>query len=395
MKKLHNLMAHICSFGNLSAAFDDACKGKRYRDEVLIFKQNLERNLLELQAELLSGTYVVGPYREFYVRYPKPRLVMALQFRDRVVQHAIYRQLKPYLEKRYIFHSYACRTGKGTQRAADSVLNWERQIIRRPNGKEWYVLKIDVSKYFYRINHEIALDMFRDISDDQDFIALMDTIINNPDVPFGLPPGMSADECPPELRLFDVGMPIGNLSSQMIANMYLDRLDKYCKHTLGIHYYIRYMDDILVLSDDLQQLHIWRQRIEAFANEELELSLNKKTSIQKMTRGVEFVGRMITPSGIRIRKSTRERIKRVLKHICTMYNENSIELASALDTIQCYRGMLKHANAHGLSEWITEHIVLTKAPPGTEPIRPIPCEPDDQWWLHIEPPPEYDWRDAA
>lgn len=392
---LHNLMAHICSFENLLAAFDDACKGKRYRDEVLTFKQNLEQNLFDLQKELLSGKYTVGPYREFYVRYPKPRLVMALQFRDRVVQHAIYRQLNPYLEKRYIFHSYACRTGKGTQRAADCVLNWERQIIRKPNGKEWYVLKIDVSKYFYRINHEIALDMFREISDDLDFIALIATIIDNPDVPFGLPVGMNADECPPEMRLFDVGMPIGNLSSQMIANMYLDRLDQYCKHILGIHYYIRYMDDMLVLSDDLQQLHEWRKRIGAFANDVLELNLNKKTSIQKMTRGVEFVGHIITPSGIRIRKSTRKRIKRVLKHICAMYNDGSIELASALDTIQCYRGMLQHASAHGLAEWITEHIVLTKAPPGTEPLRPTPCEPDDQWWLHIEPPPANDWRDTA
>ena len=105
---LHNIMEHICSFQNLYEAYKAAAKGKRYREEVLRYTQDLERNLFDLQEELRSGTYQVGPYREFYVRYPKPRLVMALQFRDRVVQHAIYRQINPYLEKRFIADSFAC-----------------------------------------------------------------------------------------------------------------------------------------------------------------------------------------------------------------------------------------------------------------------------------------------
>ena len=118
MEGLHNLKDRICDFENLMGAYRDAAKAKRYRNEVLDFTFNLGDNLHELQRELLDMTYTVGPYREFYVRFPKPRLVMALGFRDRIVQWAIYRQINPYLDKRYINHSYGCRRDKGTLKAA-------------------------------------------------------------------------------------------------------------------------------------------------------------------------------------------------------------------------------------------------------------------------------------
>lgn len=357
---LHNLMDYVCSYDNLYKAFRSAESCKRYRGEVLIFKQNLEQNLFDIQKDMMNGTYKTGPYREFYIRYPKPRLVMALGFRDRVVQWAIYRQLSPYLEKRFIEDSFACRKNKGAMAAVERILYWQRQIIRKPDGHKWYCLKIDIAKYFYRVDHEIALNMLREITDDERFIHLMDSIINNTDVPFGLPVGMSADDCPPEQRLSDVGMPIGNLSSQMIANMYLNKLDQYCKHVLHIKYYARYMDDIVIFDNDLKRLHfIWKQ-IEDFIQEKLSLQLNKKTSIRRMTAGVEFVGRVITPAGVRLRKSSKQRIKRVFKREARLYAAGVTDLFHVKQLIASYYGQLQHANTYNLRNWIYENIVFVR-----------------------------------
>ena len=157
MEKLHDLKDRICSFDNLLAAYREAARGKRYRNEVITFSFGLEENLLEIQRELLDRSYTVGNYREFYVRYPKPRLVMALGFRDRIVQWAIYRQINPYMEKRFIQHSYGCRQNKGTLAVAQCLLNWVRLISRKPDAKDWAIVKGDISKYFYRVDHEVIL----------------------------------------------------------------------------------------------------------------------------------------------------------------------------------------------------------------------------------------------
>ena len=363
---LHNLMDYVCSYDNLWKAYREAEKSKRYRTEVSLFKQDLEKNLFDIQRDLKAGTYQVGAYREFYVRYPKPRLVMALGFRDRVVQWAIYRQLNPYLDKRFISDSFACRKGKGALEAVQRVLHWEQEISRKPDGQEWYCLKIDIAKYFYRVSHEKALDMFRSITDDERFISLMDTIINNAEVPFGLPEGVSADDCPPEQRLYDVGMPIGNLSSQMIANMYLDRLDQFCKKQLRIHYYARYMDDVVIFYNDLATLHRWRDQIEIMVRDELSLRLNKKTSIQKMMRGIEFVGRIILPSGVRFRKSSRGRIKRVFKREAERYQQGFSDLNHIQSTIASYYGQMLHASTYNLKRWIYLNIVFCRSEPDPE-----------------------------
>ena len=145
MERLHNLKESICSFENLYAAYQEAAKGKRYRDEVIEFRQNLEENLIQLQKELEGWYYKVGPYREFYVRYPKPRLVMALKFRDRIVQWAVYRQIDPYADKRFIQHSYGCRKDKGTLAAAECLLNWIRLIDRKPDADDYVLVKGDIS----------------------------------------------------------------------------------------------------------------------------------------------------------------------------------------------------------------------------------------------------------
>ena len=372
MEGLRNLKDRICDFENLMGAYRDAAKAKRYRNEVLEFTFNLGDNLHELQSELLDMTYTVGPYREFYVRYPKPRLVMALGFRDRVVQWAIYRQLNPYLDKRYTSHSYGCRRDKGTLRAAQRLHNWQQLISRKADASDWYIIKGDVSKYFYRVDHKEVLKTYKTVSDDVWFMWLIGTIINNPDVPFGLPVGMKPDDCPRSERLFDVGMPIGNLTSQETANLYLDRLDQYCKHVLKLHFYVRYMDDFCIYAKGRENAKAIFEEIGAFLRDELLLDISPKSVIQKAAAPVEFVGYLITPHGIRMRKKTTRHMKRSLKHIMAEYAAGNISYESAMESAVCYVGMCKKCSGYNMLRWIEEHFVLQRgedmkasdAPPG-------------------------------
>lgn len=160
MKRLHDLKARICDFDNLMGAYRDAAREKMYREEVITFTLDLGNNLHKLLDELEGMDYEVGPYREFYVRYPKPRLVMALGFRDRIVQWAIYRVINPYLDKRYITHSYGCREGKGTLAAAEQFHNWQQLISRKKQADDWYIIKGDISKYFYRVDHKKVMSTY-------------------------------------------------------------------------------------------------------------------------------------------------------------------------------------------------------------------------------------------
>ena len=359
MEKLHNLKERICSYDNLFEAYISAAKGKGDRAEVVRFSFDLEENLSKIQKELMDGTYKVGPYREFYVRYPKPRLVMALGFRDRVVQWAIYRQIDPYVDKRFITHSYGCRRDKGTLAAAECLMNWMRQISRKPDADSYCIIKGDISKYFYRVDHEIVMDCYREISDDEWFLWLMGVIVNNPDVPFGLPVGMNIDDCPRENRLYSVGQPIGNLTSQETANIYLDRFDQWCKHTLGLRFYVRYMDDFcaIVKKSDAKKT---MDAMTDFLRERLHLDMSRKARIVQANRDTEFVGFMVSAHGLRLRKKTVYHIKRSLKHLKNQYADWVIDFDRVKDSIICYCGMTKHCNAHYLEKWIAENIILQR-----------------------------------
>jgi len=361
LKRLQDLKARICSFENLIGAYRDAAKCKRYRDEAISFTLDLGKNLHEIQKDLLNQTYKVGVYREFYVRYPKPRLVMALGFRDRIVQWAIYRVINPYLDKRYIDHSYGCRKAKGTLAAAQKLYNWQQLISRKRDKNDWYIIKGDVSKYFYRVDHQKIIEAYKAISDEEWFLWLIGTIINNPDVPFGLPPGIKPDDCPREKRLFDVGMPIGNLTSQETANLFLDKLDQYCKHALHLHFYVRYMDDFCIFIKGKGNANAIYKIIAEYLKSELYLDISPKSKIQKATDPVEFVGYLITPHGIRMRKKTTKHMKKSLKHIMKAYANGEIDYDKAKESLVCYLGMCKKCNGHNMRRWITENFVLQRS----------------------------------
>lgn len=347
MKPLKGLWEQIVNFENLYEAYRSAAKGKRFRNEVLAFSDNLEANLFDLRDDLLNGTYEVGEYREFYVYEPKKRLVMALPFRDRVAQWAVYRVINPLFAKGYIEDSFACIDERGIHAAAKRV-QYFSQLVTRGNGGEGYYLKLDISKYFYRIHHEILMDLLRKRFGDRELLDLLERIIRS-DVPFGLPAGKSPGEAE---RIHGVGMPIGNLTSQMFANLYLNEVDQYIKRELRAHCYVRYMDDMIVIANDKQQLHEYRHKIEAFLNERLKLELNDKTVIRPLTLGIDFCGYKIWDSHIKLRKPTALKMRRRLRKLQDDYEMGVIEMPDILQSLASYNGMLKHCDSYGLTQKI-------------------------------------------
>ena len=298
MKPIKSLFKKIYDFETLLHAFNQAKKRRRYNKDVLGFGANLEENLIDIQNHLMHKTYEVGCYKEFYVYDPKKRLIMALPFRDRIVQWAIYSVLNPIFVKGYITDSHGCVMGRGTLSAVQRLKYWLRKVAKSPN--KYYYLKLDISKYFYRIDHAVLLEIIGRKIADPDVMWLLDTIVNSEDKPFGLPVGFAAYET--DERLSDVGMPIGNLTSQMFANIYLNEADQYIKRELGVRYYIRYMDDMIILADDKKRLQAIKHDVEAFLDEKLRLSLNKKTAIRPISLGIDFLGYKVWASHTKLRK---------------------------------------------------------------------------------------------
>lgn len=352
MSVIDNIYDKICEYEELYQSYIEARKGKRYRDDVLVFTDNLEENLIELQNELIWQTYKLGKYRPFYVKEPKLRLVMALQFRDRVVQWDIYKQLYSFYDKTFIEDSYACRRGRGTHKAADRLQYWLRQVSRKPG--EWYYLKLDISKYFYRVDHLVLLDILSRRIKDPRLMQLLETIINSEDTRFGLPAGVSPEDCPEDEWLYDVGMPIGNLTSQLFANIYLNELDQLCKHELHVHYYIRYMDDVIILAESPKELAELKAIIEEFLNSYLHLDLNKKTAIRPCWNGIDFVGYRIWATHRKLKKQTARRIIRVVKHLCGQVAAGNMSKEELMRRIASFNGILQHCNSYGLRSKLNE-----------------------------------------
>lgn len=348
MQSIKNLYEKIYDFENLYKAWEEARKGKRYRDDVLIFNQNYEEHLIDIQNQLIYETYEVGKYHTFYVYEPKKRLIMSLPFKDRIVQWAVYRQLFPLYEKTFICDSYACRKSKGTHKAADKLQYWLRQTERKP--ERYYYLKMDISKYFYRVDHEILLKILKRRIKDKRLIKLLEKVINCETTQFGLPIWKEPDEVDIKDRLSDKGMPIGNLTSQMFANIYLNEADQYAKHELRLHYYIRYMDDIIILHNDKKYLAEVKGLIGVFLEENLRLNLNSKTTVKPCSMGIDFVGFRIWATHRKLKKKTAVKIKSNIKnHIRkARIGEESKERLER--TIASYRGILSHCNSYGMRQ---------------------------------------------
>lgn len=284
-------------FDNANTSFKQAAKNKRFDEEVLAFSMSKEDELFRACEELENLNYKQGDYTIFKVWEPKERLIMALPFYDRVVQHMIVNAIGPVFEQRFYTHSYACREGKGMHAASDQLYQWmyELMIIA---ALRLYGYKGDISKYFASIPHEKLKTENRRYIGDRKALYLMDNIIDKNGI---LPDG--------------VGIPVGNLTSQLFANVYGNRLDKFVKHTLHIKYYIRYMDDFIILSPDLAQLKEWVKRIEEFLEEEMKLHVNPKSTILYAGNGIDFCGYIHHPEYRKVRKASVRRLKNDVKRL--------------------------------------------------------------------------------
>ena len=366
MHKIVNVFDSMSSFPLLLLAYRNARKGKRYRQEFLRFDQNLDANILEIQEMLRTETFVFGPYRRKWVYIPKRRMVMALPVRSRIVQWAIYLILNPYFDKRMIEDSYACRLGKGSLRAAKRLQYFMKAAESKK--EEYAIVKIDIAKYFYRVPHDGLKEVLRQHIDDDRFLSLLFNIIDCTDEKFGLPVGGEPD-LPLDEWLDDVGMPIGNLTSQLFANIYLDRFDQYVKHTLKARMYIRYMDDMCLLvpkEEAKETLETCRRFLEM----ELQLRANKKSVVRPMGR-IEFVGFKIDTHEIRIRKKTVKRLKRSVRGIARAFFTGDMTGEDYERRIHSYRGMLKDTNSENLAERLDQIIMQEKERAMTETIETL------------------------
>jgi RNA-directed DNA polymerase len=309
MKRVNGLFIKIIDFQNLYSAYKKAIKGSPHSWEAKRFSFFLEKELLQLRNELLSNTYHPGTFKHYKIYDPKERLISVAPFRDRVVHHAIVKILEPIYESVFIFDSYATRKKKGTHAA---ILRVQRYLR---NSK--YYLKADIKKHFENMDHEILLDILTRKVKDKACLALIRTVIK------GVP--------------WNKGLPIGNLTSQFFANVYLDQFDHYIKEDLGVKKYVRYMDDMVFLSDSIDDLREIRKNMDQFLVGKLKLELKPgAVYINKQSNGISFLGARIFPEQIRIKPSCLRRCIKKLDIKAIEYQNgkiNSINYSASLNSI--------------------------------------------------------------
>lgn len=356
---IRNVYYEITSFHTLMVADTHVSKGKRENTERLRFYDNREGNLEEISTLLRAGKVPKVEYNSFYVYVPKVRKVIFIDYWSKVVQRAIYDVLNPKICRTFIEHTYACVKGRGQLAAMEQLYTWMRES--RTSGTEWYYYKFDVAKFFYRIDHEILMDICRKKIDDPRTVDLLGYYINNDAVPFGMPLDANQLTITEEQMLYDLGIPIGGGLSHMLGNMYLDPLDQFCKRVLGIKRYIRYMDDIIILDNDKERLKEYGRRMTQFLEERLHLNFNNKTALRPVRVGCEFVGFVIYNDHVILRKSTTLRMKRTLRKTRQDYHDNLITFKEANATMQSYLAMLSHVDCKKFKEKLLDEFVLTHA----------------------------------
>jgi retron-type reverse transcriptase len=352
MKRYAGLWTPLTDFGNLYRAAHQAARGKRRRPNVLRFMFHLERQLLRLQHELRVGAYVPGAYHEFSIQEPKPRLISAAPFRDRVVHHALCNQIEPIFERSFIHDSYACRVGKGTHAALDRFSEFAR---RYP-----YVLKCDVSRFFPSIDHAILKDLVARKIKDPQVLWLVALIIDHSNPQEPVSHRFPGDDLltPLERR---IGLPIGNQTSQFFANLYLDPLDHFVKEQLGVRGYCRYCDDFVLFSHDKVFLAEARERCQWFL-EGLRLQLHpRKSVIYRVDDGARFLGFRVFPSHRRLARENVARMRRRLREMQRAFAQDRLAHSDVRQRIQSWIGHASHGDTWKLRERLFNEVVFTRA----------------------------------
>ncbi|MCX6751378.1 MAG: reverse transcriptase/maturase family protein [Candidatus Nomurabacteria bacterium] len=345
MRTYKNLFNKIIQPGMLFLAWEEFKKEKSSKLDVLLFEQELERNIFKLATDLEGGMYKHDKYAGFYISDPKPRHIHKATVRDRVLHHAIFNVLNPIFEPTFIPNSFSCRVGKGSHKGVlclRGMLNKES----RNNTRTCYVLKCDVRKFFDSVDHDILIKILDKKIKDEKVMNLMREIVGS----------FNSEQS----DLFcKKGVPIGNLTSQIFSNFYMNEFDQFIKHKLKVKYYARYTDDFIVVSKNKEYLVNLIPQINEFLNKNLELELHpKKVEIIPYHKGVDFLGYVVFPHHILVRKKTKKRIVNKLTLKLSQYQEGIIEKKTFQASLQSYLGVLSHANAYQFSENLKNNFLL-------------------------------------
>lgn len=305
----------IVSYENLLLSWKRTERLRRYRTDVIQFRQNLDENLIDIHNHLNYGSYEVGEYRNFYVYEPKKRMIAALPLRDRVVQHAIHGIIEPLLDKKFFYDSHACRRGHGVQLAVSRAHKFSK--------RNSHVLKCDVSQYFPSIDHDILMSLYkRNIHCDKT-IELIERIIRSTPGP---------------------GIPIGNLLSQLSANLYLHELDHFVKQELGVRDYCRYMDDFLMFCDSENQAKELLSLTREFLYSQLKLNLSdRKCIVFRTAKGFPFCGSTIFPTHTIIQNATLRKNRRKLRGLAGLVEMGEFPPTKFLETVDSLLGHCLHS----------------------------------------------------
>ena len=320
----------IISIENLLEAWQEFRKGKMKKEDVQEFGRHLMRNIFSLYEDLKNKTYIHGTYEHFIVSDPKRRDIHKASVRDRVLHHALYRKLYPFFDTTFIADSYSCRNNKGTHKALNRFEVFTRKVSKNYTKQCW-VLKCDIRKFFASIDQIILLQILKSRIEDTTILWLLERII-------------ASFESDTELHRLHLcnsrrGLPLGNLTSQLLVNIYMNEFDQYVKHVVKAKYYIRYADDFVFVSQDKKYLEEMRQKVEDFLSQNLRLTLHpNKVFIKTIYSGVDFLGWVHFPKHRILRTTTK---KRVLRNI------NEKNMAS-------YLGLLSHGNTYNLEKTIIE-----------------------------------------
>ena len=373
------------SLENIYHAYRQCRRRKRTTHNAMAFEYNLEENLLDLHNELNSRSYRPGSSLAFMIEKPKRREVFAADFRDRVVHHLLINQLEQKWEQRFIYDSHACRTGKGTHKGVERLQMFVRKVTANGSQPAWY-LQLDIRGFFLGINRHILFKRLESMENDPTILWLLRLFVFYDPVLECRFRGVSRDDflqLPDHKTLFKAqpgcGLPIGNLTSQFFANVYLDALDQYVKHQLKVRYYVRYCDDFVLLSRQQDKLQEWNTLIQAFLQENLCLQLNNKKRLRPVTDGIDFLGYIVRFHYCLVRNrivgALRDRLAQAEQTLIRLGMGASAAgrlifpwpwplLQQVYQWLASYRGHMKHANSHRLwgdilvqHSWLREYFI--------------------------------------
>ena len=332
-KRVNNIFDKSLKFKKMLEAYDRAAKNKGRYKEIINFSLDLANNITNILKELYYGKYNTGCYRTFKIYEPKERIIKALPFKDRVVQQWYVEEfIKPIFVPQFIENTYACINGRGVHSAVKKLQKFYYNYSKKNN--DVYVLKCDIKKYFYSIDKNILYSLIERKIKDKKVLALTKKLIFYNDS--------------------DVGIPIGNYTSQYYANIYLNELDHFIKEKLGVKYYVRYMDDFILLLKDKSECKIVLEKITIFLNEKLKLKLNDKTNYFNAKQGITFCGYKVFRNYIRLKNENKKKINKKVKFWNKMYKQNKLDLRETTMKFNSWIGHAKNADCYHLIRKMTK-----------------------------------------